>query len=1636
MQTDGQPQTPDAPSALRARDALSTERGSVMPLVHEFRGRGPFRGRRGSVIVLAVGVLAVLAIIAISYTVAVRNDRQGAQALQAASVVTGQEKVVVGEIGALATADLFGGKIVTRDIPKYLDSSGNPSEPLGSGATRIWPTMFEDGEFSDFPWVDGDPTTHSFLTSFPGQLLQGNPGAILVPNSPLAVAATHDDPWLASSEPIAGPNSTNGRWDTWPQITNLRCGYRLIPNPSNPSAKVWLRDDGRYADLGQFFLSDRALNTGKPDPDAYLSDFEDGVPNNVYSQMVSGPALGRNQQVFDFQISGMGNNPALGGLPAELYAGGGNPDPGRAFPYEPIDERFWADTDGDLRPDARWQVLDALGGLGGLRWVVACRIIDSSGQINVNTAIESGLNNTGTTFAGFSPILPIAQSGEPTITIASLLGGTTPADVDLFRLIRTADRSERDMFTAGAWFNGGMQGARDLVRVNRFDPFQGSPVRPAWRVHVDDALRLTDLLNETRIALDPNLGQERYPPIVNQPQSITGNWRYLAAERDALYREFGVAPFDNESFATPFSLDDEIELKTYWGVNNDKSLSALERSLDSGYLPAEASTYSPGLLTNGDPVISVGPLRAASPSKYERTLQPTADPGGSLARARPAVDDLRDDIRHHLTTYSGAADFSPVPVLNEAIEGTGPAMRRAYGDRAFNHKIRFRDFPTNTSGSTTAEQQLKDARKFELIRRSFEAFSWALAPLATGSNAWDRPIMPPLTPSDVGANAADAVRHYGGGPGGPATRIGTDTGVNMGAAYGILRAASLAVNLADAQDDAFPQSVTADPTIEEPTVVRLFNIAQTDPLAPPASVPDTGGGVLELGVRFSQGDVPSTSLPLEYVGQPANGVTLIGLDRQPFLRGASFLAVYENTGAFGQAQTVAPPAPAIELEINTDSPVQQRGSIFAVEVCNPWPKAVDAAGYRVALASDTGWMEFMIDSGATGGSLIPAGECATFYVSVARSSPDPEWAAAEADWEAEAVSGSGASTPRKVTDPPVMRDLTTGAPLTGTLPPVPFHTLASTSTRAATVLLITGSAAPYVVDRMTPATAGEFPALASGLVTVPEPAGLTPGQQYEGRIASAGSVRRLNDVPASGAGFPAYIIERPADNLADSYTSGVIPGGWYSWWLRGSTVAIEDLFGGATAVGYSDLKTHIGELDAASPAFPSVQFFVPNDPLRSPSELGMLCAFTHMYVHNTNVALSVIDLVRAADPTVTGEGSWRTISEQLGQDAHLAYDSAQTPGSTNINPCLGALDMTRFTLSRTAPPGGAAGLGVLGGTSGLANVPDALAVPLASRVFDCFEALDIPSGLAQGRVNVNTAPLRALRMLPWMSPWYEVRNTFDNLGNPNPAFFDGSLADASGASGFTALSRDRAFALADYREAGFDGLLPNVSQFSLTSGAADSLSREGQTHLTGLRSVGVRSGGRPSPGLVATGEMALIARWNTNASNTAAPGDVTGFAGANAYENFAEAGTVDPVGMVRRNTGMPVTVALTNSVVETDGLLDIRPNTAATAGGTTKPLDPIDDAEERLTIFRPLANIVTTRSDVFTAWFVIRGYDPRRIAAVQIPDSGDDQERVRKALNQLTPTHESRWLAVFDRSNVKSPIDRPRLLMLTQLPVK
>ena len=159
------------------------------------------------------------------------------------------------------------------------------------------------------------------------------------------------------------------------------------------------------------------------------------------------------------------------------------------------------------------------------------------------------------------------------------------------------------------------------------------------------------------------------------------------------------------------------------------------------------------------------------------------------------------------------------------------------------------------------------------------------------------------------------------------------------------------------------------------------------------------------------------------------------------------------------------------------------------------------------------------------------------------------------------------------------------------------------------------------------------------------------------------------------------------------------------------------------------------------------QLFVPNTKLLSAAELGMVSAFAHTYRHSSEDGPRVT--VADADPDATTL-RWRTVSEELGKAYHLSYDATETADAMAMNtdnPYLGVLDPTRFVL------------GANGDLETVEGLPDTMAVPLALRVYDAFEALeDAETGLTrndalvEGRINLNTAPKRVLATLPLTLP--------------------------------------------------------------------------------------------------------------------------------------------------------------------------------------------------------------------------------------------------------------------------------------------
>ncbi len=288
----------------------------------------------------------------------------------------------------------------------------------------------------------------------------------------------------------------------------------------------------------------------------------------------------------------------------------------------------------------------------------------------------------------------------------------------------------------------------------------------------------------------------------------------------------------------------------------------------------------------------------------------------------------------------------------------------------------------------------------------------------------------------------------------------------------------------------------------------------------------------------------------------------------------------------------------------------------------------------------------------------------------------------------------------------------------------------------------------------------------------------------------------------------------------------------------------------------------------------------------------------------------------------------------------------------DANPYIGTLDPTRFILNDP-----------MGDMAALSGLPDTMAIPLALRVFDCFWPMSTPSFLAQGKININTAPREVLEALPLVSPAFPL---------------------SVGTTMMTAGVFERLEDMLRYRDA-------EQQEGFITS----------TVRIDGLRRRA--SGASPRPvGFVSTGELAILDRWEPST-----PGIVVD--GAPSWLHLADR----------------------NNAIGDDG-----PPWEMVKDYADPSYNPINDVEERLALYRAVSNIVTTRSDVFLAWFIVRGYEPAAIEQIPIKGASDNDrlEAMDDTSVPLRPAYESRWLVVFDRSNVRRPTDRPEVLFKVELP--
>ncbi|MFW5653552.1 MAG: hypothetical protein ACOC0P_05860, partial [Planctomycetota bacterium] len=430
------------------------------------------------------------------------------------------------------------------------------------------------------------------------------------------------------------------------------------------------------------------------------------------------------------------------------------------------DRVLGTDTDGDGRIDARWTEMPDLYGLpDGMRMFFATRIIDLSSALNVNTSVETGL--TAVSGPGGSP---------------SVGTGRYPSDIDLYSML------------FDEYFN-----------ISRFRGYSVARNELERRFFVPDGfsehLKSLGVFDET------------YPPT-----SYTADQRTPEERRSSIFTSFGREGSGANPERLAYSTSDEIDLRSFWGVSNDRATSLLELRF------TELNGADPE-----NPAAWLSPLRDLFPTQLD------------WATDEPTFLDLRTDVRRLISTYNGSRPVRPWNLEDPEDDLVGH-------DLLLKHRL---------------DRILADGPNLSNQQALLSGLMWSLAPYAvrhTESTSGqqlnvfydDRNNPMPEHIARWNPPSSDYVLHYGGGD----------------ATFAFIRSAMVATNAQDWADS------DSDPSI------RRLRFSAADPETNPL---DQDGW--EMAASFEFGRLPDGVV----INQ--NPVALIGLERQPFLRGVSTLAI-------------------------------------------------------------------------------------------------------------------------------------------------------------------------------------------------------------------------------------------------------------------------------------------------------------------------------------------------------------------------------------------------------------------------------------------------------------------------------------------------------------------------------------------------------------------------------------------------------------------------------------------------------------------------------------------------------------------------------------------------------------------------
>ncbi len=814
------------------------------------------RRERGTVLLMVVGVLALLAIIGVVYATIGQADRRGA----ATNVKNQRVNDQVEEVAAY-----LAGVIGDATSATYQEAMVGGSRARRRGYT--------------YPWTDG----HFLSVNQPAT--NYNPGIVPPTSGALGGAAglfTKFDPTGNNPDRWLDATTSDPREPSDPYLAVLEPEWLRAPNSVATVDLTKLHDwrhISNFAPSGNFvnLANLRKSNSGGFDAPP---GFQQG--NMSFGLTLNKPANGTPQSHTAQQ-----NLPGGGFANAARPADWSNNQVYAARPavadatFSPSKYEYvfnqWADADGDGFFDSRWFELTDMSGLfgttrhatqvvpsrGRVRLMCAARCIDSSGKINVNVAGDFRTPPWPTdTFVGKDS----SGTDRPLTRDNALPPGMTPSDIDLRRVLNLLDTNlalQNMGIAAGKRGYAGLPAPSATMTDRRETDYSGVQGPAAY--NAANARAVGDAAYSALVAAR-RVGSSYLS--ASSASAPTATYSMSPLERFQQYDTFGADPYSaspsiafgsyvnvagvramdskQRALRSPFDMSDELELATFFGVNDSEALSRLEAAIGVGGVVAGFPTFSP--------------LRDNRPRSLEMAHRDEIDTatlfGGGTGAPQETLLSVFTDVRHLLTTYSGSR-----PIKDESVapaDGVDPATT----DVSFALKT-IQEFAQNPRLTPVSADLM--TRYQAAVKLIFRLYANAIAPYTNNTQygySWG---------TTLAAGAPDPMGLvYGGNP---------ELAIRM--------AAHMTVNLID----AFDRDREVDPLTGRPVKTAASVDAGTDRNDPTVFSVDLAAMPVTTGTIT--GYTPARSLTKAYGGAGAtdtlalDGARLASATTSPNLRSSS-----------------------------------------------------------------------------------------------------------------------------------------------------------------------------------------------------------------------------------------------------------------------------------------------------------------------------------------------------------------------------------------------------------------------------------------------------------------------------------------------------------------------------------------------------------------------------------------------------------------------------------------------------------------------------------------------------------------------------------------------------------------------------